>query len=384
MNRPLIAAAVGAVVVGLAIGLNFLPSEEDAAGSPTTESAEEVRAAARAAAAAATAAAARTNDQSARKGAASSIGAKTESAPAATAKSESVPTATAKSESTAAEKAAATSVQPSFDVVRINPKGDTVMAGRAAPGSIVEIMDGEAVIGTVTADHRGDWVFVPETPLAPGDRQLSLRATDSGETPITSESVVVLVVPERGKDVAGGLAKESQQALALKEPRTGGASTVLQKPLPDPLQVSLKVDTVDYDDSGAMAISGIAPPGVDIQLYLDNRFIGRTRTNMDGAWSLTPETRVKPGLYTLRIDQVDAGGKVQKRIAIPFARAEPLKDVRPGRIIVVQPGNSLWRLARTAYGDGFAFTVIYGANKEQIKDPDMIFPGQVFTLPATN
>jgi hypothetical protein len=356
MNRLLIVAVVGALAVGLAIGLNFLPGEEDAADSSATESAEEVRAAARVAA---EAAAAKANDRSA-----------TES--------------TAPSESASKEGATARTIQPSFDIVRINPKGDTVMAGRARPGSTVEILDGETVIGTVTADHRGEWVFVPETPLPPGDRQLSLRTTGDGEPPIRSESVVVLVVPERGKDVTGGAAKESQQALALKVPRTGGATTVLQKPSPDPQDVSLKVDTVDYDDSGAIAISGIAPPGADIQLYLDNRFIGRTRTNVDGAWSMTPEARVKPGLYTLRIDQVDAGGVVQKRIAIPFARAEPLTDVRPGRIIVVQPGNSLWRLARNAYGDGIAFTLIYGANKEQIKDPDLIFPGQVFTLPATN
>ena len=365
MNRLLIIAAVGALVVGLAIGLNFLPSEEDAADSTATESADEVRAAARAAAEAATAAA---------KATALKSGATT-----ATASPSTPPT-----DSAAKDDATAQPIPPSFDIVRINPKGDTVMAGRARPGSTVEILDGETVIGTVMADHRGEWVFVPETPLPPGDRQLSLRVAGDGEPPRMSESVVVLVVPERGKDVAGGAAKESQQALALKVPRSGGATTVLQKPSPDPQDVSLKVDTVDYDDSGAIAISGIAPPGAKIQLYLDNRFIGRTLSNMDGAWSMTPETRVKPGLYTLRIDQVDAGGMVQKRISIPFARAEPLKDVRPGRIIVVQPGNSLWRLARNAYGDGIAFTVIYGANKEQIKDPDLIFPGQVFTLPATN
>ena len=56
----------------------------------------------------------------------------------------------------------------------------------------------------------------------------------------------------------------------------------------------------------------------------------------------------------------------------------------PEPFVIVQPGNSLWRLARRAYGSGFNYTVIYEANKEQITDPDMIFPGQVFAVPTTN
>jgi len=365
MNRPLIAAAAGAVVVGLAMGLNYLPGEEEAEVTPPVEKAENVRQAAEAAAEAAAKAVKNNSDASA-------------------ATATRVEPATPQAGDAALKETVTEPIQPSFDVVRINPKGDTVVAGRAAPGSTVDILDGETVIGTVTADHRGEWVFVPDTPLPPGERQLSLRARDIGESIVASEEVVVLVVPERGKDVAGEPSKKPEQALALQVPKAGGASKVLQKPRPDPAQIDLKVDTVDYDDVGAMAISGVAPAGAVIQLYLDNRFIGRTRPDDDGSWSVSPDARVEPGLYTLRIDQVDFGGNVRKRISIPFARAEPPKDIQPGRMIVVQPGNSLWRLARNVYGSGFAFTVIYGANKEQIKDPDLIFPGQVFTLPPTN
>jgi hypothetical protein len=64
---------------------------------------------------------------------------------------------------------------PSFDIVRITPQGDTVMAGRARPGAKVEIYDGRTKIGEVTADKRGEWVFVPTSPLAPGSRKLSLK-----------------------------------------------------------------------------------------------------------------------------------------------------------------------------------------------------------------
>ena len=58
-------------------------------------------------------------------------------------------------------------------------------------------------IGEVTADGRGEWVFVPTAPLKPGNRELSLEMRLPGGKSVASEDVVVLVVPERGKDVAG-------------------------------------------------------------------------------------------------------------------------------------------------------------------------------------
>lgn len=72
------------------------------------------------------------------------------------------------------------------------------------------------------------------------------------------------------------------------------------------------------------------------------------------------------------------------RISLPFSRAEPPGDLPPEPFVIVQPGNSLWRMARRTYGSGFNFTTIYQANRDQIKDPDMIFPGQVLALPSAN
>ena len=70
---------------------------------------------------------------------------------------------------------------------------------------------------------------------------------------------------------------------------------------------------------------------------------------------------------------------------MPFARAEPSHDVVPGLDrVVVQPGNSLWRLARRVYGQGLRFTVIYEANRAAIRDPDLIYPGQIFSVPQAN
>ncbi len=108
------------------------------------------------------------------------------------------------------------------------------------------------------------------------------------------------------------------------------------------------------------------------------------KTDATGIWRVSPEKTVKPGLYTLRADQVDGGGKVMARVSMPFSRATPVTAPPPEPFVIVQPGHSLWRLARRTYGQGTRYTTIFQANREQIKDPDLIFPGQVLALPATN
>jgi nucleoid-associated protein YgaU len=45
-------------------------------------------------------------------------------------------------------------------------------------------------------------------------------------------------------------------------------------------------------------------------------------------------------------------------------------------------GDNLWRISRTTYGNGARYSVIYAANRKQISDPDMIYPGQIFVLPS--
>lgn len=277
---------------------------------------------------------------------------------------------------------------PSFDVVRVNPQGDAVIAGRAAPGSRVEILDGGKVLGEVVADDRGEWVFIPTSPLPPGSRQLSLRTVGPDGKPLESESNVVLAVPEPGKDIAGRQTDKPAGVLALKVPRRGdGATQVLQQPTSDGTPgapIPLSVASVDYDDEGNLTISGKARAKAPIHLYLNNQFVGRTSSADNGIWRARPKDAVAPGIYTLRADQVDDAGKAQARVEVIFARSVPLRGVPPGSLVVVEPGNSLWRIARRTYGSGFRYTVIYEANKRQIKDEDVIFPGQVFSLPSIN
>jgi nucleoid-associated protein YgaU len=85
----------------------------------------------------------------------------------------------------------------------------------------------------------------------------------------------------------------------------------------------------------------------------------------------------------MRVDQIGRDGRVTERVESPFLRAERV-ELPADQAFIVQPGNSLWRIARRTYGEGPRYTVIYEANRTQIRDPDLIYPGQVFALPQTN
>lgn len=350
MNRTAIIGGLGAVIVAVALGLNFwlnqevpddvaeAPAEEEAAG--TGQPSNEVTTA--------------------------------------------LPDAGGKAADESQEDADQRK-KPSFDVVRVSEEGDTVIAGRAPSGSKVIIKDGGEVIGTATADERGEWVILPDKPLPPGNRELTLEAqTKEGET-LESEDMVVLAVPEPGKNLAGEKTDKPSRPLAVLVPRSGkGGSRILQKPKGDGVSDEtggLVLDSVDYDDEGNMTLSGRGQPGARIRTYLDNEPLGTAVVKDGEDWQVVPEGTVKPGVYKLRVDQTVAG-EVVGRIELPFSRAEPLTDFAGEAFVVVQPGNSLWRIARRTLGGGPEYTVIYEANKEQIRDPDLIYPGQVFEIPS--
>ena len=281
----------------------------------------------------------------------------------------SAPAETETTSTVPAEPAAPTPVPPSFDVVRVDENGNVVIAGRATPGCEVIVRDGDIEIGRVTADRAGEWVLVPEVPLAAGERQFSLFAECEGAAPVQAERVIALAVPERDGSV-----------VAVAVPREGaGAAEVLQRPSLAGAPVA--VGAVDYDD-GNTTLSGVAAPNSTVRVYLNNELVGTVQADESGRWSLTLDRQVSPGSYNLRVDQVDSDGQVVARSEIPFVRAEPLRNLPAGRVVIIQPGDHLWRIASQRYGSGFQYTLIYDANKDQIRNPDLIYPGQVFTLPA--
>ncbi len=290
-------------------------------------------------------------------------------------------------------------VPPSFDVVRVHPSGDAVIAGRAQPGSEVTILDGKNVLGSVEADNRGEWVFLPDASLGPGEHSFTLESTDKGTAKQESETSVVVIVPEVAKDIAGRASDQPAGALAIEVPKSGdGPTRVLNVPNA-PASASAgpatgpEISAIDYNDAGRAVLSGRAPAGARLFVYVDNVPSGEAVADEDGSWSFTPSSTIAEGLHVIRIDQVDETGKVLARVETPFEQAkvrlaegsangDGMALSTADRTIVVQPGNSLWKMARESYGQGVRYTVIYEANKDQIANPDLIYPGQVFSVPT--
>lgn len=284
------------------------------------------------------------------------------------------------------EAAAGSEQAPSFDIVRVDKSGETVIAGRAAPDSEVTVttQDGTA-IGTARADRTGSWAIVPEKPLAPGSHELGIMAQDAQGSARLSDEVVVVVVPETSAgSAAGAPAQPEQQVLAVVTPRDGGASKVLPQGEEGIAHGELVLDSVDYDEAGRAVIGGRAAPGARVLLYLNNKLVGDSLADAQGRWRHAPEEPIAEGLHSLRVDQLDAGGQVIARVETPFSREAIRMAGADERIVIVQPGNSLWRIARRTYGRGIQYSVIYEANRDQIRDPDLIYPGQVFDLPEIN
>ncbi|MCH7796634.1 MAG: LysM peptidoglycan-binding domain-containing protein, partial [Proteobacteria bacterium] len=117
---------------------------------------------------------------------------------------------------------------------------------------------------------------------------------------------------------------------------------------------------------------------------LDDKPVAHAAAGADGRWSATLARSISPGLHRLRVDQLGADGQVTARVETPFSRAALVATLPEEMAVIVQPGNSLWRIARRVYGQGVRYSVIYRANQERIGDPDLIYPGQIFIVPSTN
>jgi len=327
--------------------------------------------------------------------------------PAATQSAESAPR---NSESTAPPRTTATvttaSATPRFDVVRVSARGSAVIAGRAAPGSeVLLLLDGHQELGRARADGRGEWVILPSDPLPSGAWELSLRSRLAGEETSGPDAVVVVVPEQVASRAAARTASEPRGADAAADPRDAelasgpiavlipsaatAAPRILQgpqpaTPAPQPGRQAaphLGMDSVDYEEGGTIRFAGTAAPGATVRVYVGDRHAGNAVADASGRWTLAPEEQPPVGRNSLRVDQLTPAGTVAARIEVPFQRDELPANAFDSHRVVVQPGTNLWRIARATYGHGTRFTVIYQANRDQIRDPHRIFPGQIFDLP---
>ena len=215
---------------------------------------------------------------------------------------------------------------PGFDIARIEQTGDAVIAGRAAPGAVVELLRNGEPHDRAVADQSGQFVMVPPR-LPPGDYELTLRSRQPDGKRATSKQSVVVALAEVQSSSG---AVQSRAEVPFNVPATVGTNRSVpdqavgssQQPSQPPSQIVKRQD---------IAIS--QPPHAAAAIPLS-----------DGG---SPSAGIGPKIATT----------------------------------VVSRGDSLWRISRVTYGAGMRYAVVYKANHDQIRNPNRIYPGQILVLP---
>ena len=144
------------------------------------------------------------------------------------------------------------------------------------------------------------------------------------------------------------------------------------------------IDTITYDELGNVVLSGRGQDERVVLVYLDDEPVRTVEIGAEGTWR-TELPGIDEGIYTLRIDALDADGVVVSRLETPFERAPAVVAASVARasdvFVTVQPGFTLWGIAKSQYGDGLRYVQVFEANRALIRDPDLIYPGQVFEVP---
>jgi nucleoid-associated protein YgaU len=286
-------------------------------------------------------------------------------------------------------------VLPEFDTVRVEPTGEAVIAGTAAPQTDVKLKLNGVVVGQAKSEADGSFVVIPDAPLARGAGELTLEVAKDGAV-VSSQGAVVVDV------------KKNAPALVATVEPTSPTRVISSDAVGATKDVQLSA--VDYDAAGNIVFSGTVKAGQSVRFYVDNALIGEGVADAQGLWSFSGNSTVAPGQHMFRADAVAPGGNVVSRIELPFVREEPSTvaapaqaqnvgqqaalaaahnqqlattstDVAAERKIVIQPGNNLWRLSREVYGKGRMYTVIFEANRQLLKNPNRIYPGQILTAP---
>ncbi|WP_126623150.1 LysM peptidoglycan-binding domain-containing protein [Oceaniglobus ichthyenteri] len=397
-------------------------------------------------------------------------------------------------------------VRPTFDVVRIEPDGSALIAGRAARDALVTVLLDGARIAVEQADSKGGFVALVSIAPAAAPRVLSLSAklgtveTASDQTvivaPAMQEMLALATAPagapeppagprpparvnapppsrpqqDSPPDSAPELAETAPRLASVDAPEPGPTPTArIPDPAPAPVQSgelptpgagpapdtttavpggvragrapiappqavmsdpitgpnadigpmltaqpaqaprlivadqlglrviqdpgdapqamdNVSIDTITYDPSGAVILGGRGAAAAYVRVYLDNDPIRTTQINEDGQWR-AQLPQIDTRVYTLRVDEIEADGAVISRTETPFQPEAPETAMAaahtdtPVQVVTVQPGFTLWRIARENYGEGQLYVRVFEANTDKIRDPDLIYPGQIFTVP---
>jgi len=263
-----------------------------------------------------------------------------------------------------AETEAVIENNPAFDLVRVDEDGSAIIAGSAKPNSEVRLLVDGKELETAEADASGAFAIL--TTIPSGEKPLELQLEDVNDNNIKSADTV-LIIPNKEAEGSGPkiIIAESDGKIIVQE----------QNDIAPKIQ-PLSLDTINYAASGDVILAGRASSEQIVRVYVDNKPVVLGEVT-DGKWNFEIPN-IEEGIYTLRVDAINNEGKVVDRVESPFQRV--IREMEDGQA-TIQPGFTLWKLAELKYGFGMRYVQIFEANRDSIKDPDLIYPGQVFQIP---
>ncbi|MEO1490998.1 MAG: LysM peptidoglycan-binding domain-containing protein [Pseudomonadota bacterium] len=238
---------------------------------------------------------------------------------------------------------------------------DETATGAPLPGSSSDTGDANRTVSALAAPQ--------DTAATPEVSQNAARPT-AGSVPsdqrfVVSTPVIILPAPESG--AAPALVQPQADELAVLQP--GGDVT------------AVTLDRISYGETGDVRMSGRGAPGRALRTYGNGLHLGSTQITGDGRWAMSLPREDVLQVKLFRFDEIGTGGDVTSRIETPFTYSSGPAQVLKEREVTIEKGDYLWRIAEQYYGEGLRYSLIYGANAELIRDPDLIYPGQVFSVP---
>ena len=269
----------------------------------------------------------------------------------------------------------------SVDVFRVDELGNIISAGKVSKKAKIEILaDNKKVIGADKTEDDGSFVVFGKAQSTGLVQTVKIRGfiEEQGQEKIVDSADLFFVLPQIEKN------NEKEENKLVKNPiivRDDGKDLKVLAPIRVSPVNSVTLDSISYTENSSTKLAGRARLANTVRVYLNNKFEVEAKVNESGAWKASL-SNIQAGIYTLRLDELNENGTVEGRLELPFKREEEALIQAMGEgSITVQPGNSLWRIARKYYGKGIQYVEIFDRNSHLIKNPDLIYPGQVFSLP---
>jgi len=300
-----------------------------------------------------------------------------------------------------------------IDLARVKPDGAAVFAGTAAPNAKIRIFEGDILLGETIANANGEWVIVLEISLAAGQHLISVATERSdGTTEMADRSLaveiyqdtetkpLVALLPETATEVPvliqspDDVDKTKSAATASEATASGTIVADAAEAAPAKPQAKSQIaasqiaalapSAIVWRDASRILISGTSRGGVRVTVNDAKGQFGEALVLADGAWQVAGSLDMDIAVNQLRFALFDDANQIIARYDLPVKARDLAKGQDGSPLVVVNKGDMLWRIAYHQLGEGVKYVDIVRRNQQDIADPDLIYPKQIFAVPQSS